>query len=108
MPPRRSARRRSGPTPPPTPTPTPTRTQIPTSMGVAAIEEMITQRVVTTVTNFNTERHEGSGHNNHNSHSDSLGNSWICSYKDFSNYKPKNFYGNGGVVELTRWLEKIE
>lgn len=31
-----------------------------------------------------------------------------CTYKDFMNYKPMNFYRNEGVVGLTKWIEKIE
>nr|KAJ0191788.1 hypothetical protein LSAT_V11C800446920 [Lactuca sativa] len=31
-----------------------------------------------------------------------------CSYKDFMNCKPRNFYGNECVVGLSRWFEKVE
>ena len=31
-----------------------------------------------------------------------------CSYKDFMTAKPKSFDGNGGVIALIRWSEKIE
>ncbi|KAI3518360.1 hypothetical protein L1887_07004 [Cichorium endivia] len=31
-----------------------------------------------------------------------------CSYKDFMSCKPKNFFGNEGIIGLTRWIEKIE
>lgn len=30
----------------------------------------------------------------------------VCTYKDFSNCKPKAFYGNEGIVGITRWIEK--
>ncbi|CAH1438405.1 unnamed protein product [Lactuca virosa] len=32
----------------------------------------------------------------------------VCTYKDFMNCKPKYFYGNEGVIGLTRWFERIE
>ncbi|GKE02169.1 reverse transcriptase domain-containing protein, partial [Tanacetum coccineum] len=31
-----------------------------------------------------------------------------CSYSEFLKYKPLDFKGTEGVVELTRWFEKIE
>nr|GEU83282.1 hypothetical protein [Tanacetum cinerariifolium] len=31
-----------------------------------------------------------------------------CFYADFMKWQPLNFKGNGGVVGLTRWIEKIE
>ena len=31
-----------------------------------------------------------------------------CSYKDFTNCKPKPFYGTGGVIALSQWFEKTE
>ncbi|GKF93580.1 hypothetical protein Tco_0283280, partial [Tanacetum coccineum] len=31
-----------------------------------------------------------------------------CSYKTFTACNPKEFDGKGGVVALTRWIEKIE
>lgn len=65
-------------------------------------------RVATIVDNYHVDRHKGSGHVNNSFHNDSRGNSRTCSYKDFSNCKPKNFYGNGEVIELSRWFEKIE
>lgn len=30
------------------------------------------------------------------------------SYKDFINSKPRDFYGNEGVVGLAHWFEKVE
>nr|GEZ44194.1 reverse transcriptase domain-containing protein [Tanacetum cinerariifolium] len=34
---------------------------------------------------------------------------WVgCSYKEFSACNPKEYDGKGGVVVLTRWIEKIE
>lgn len=35
-----------------------------------------------------------------------LGIQRACTYKDFINCKPRTFYGNEGVVGLTRWIEK--
>lgn len=31
-----------------------------------------------------------------------------CTYKEFMNFKPKPFYRNEGVVELTHWIKKME
>ncbi|GJV29216.1 reverse transcriptase domain-containing protein, partial [Tanacetum coccineum] len=31
-----------------------------------------------------------------------------CSYKEFLAYNPKEYDGKGGIVVLTRWIEKIE
>ncbi|GKD34287.1 reverse transcriptase domain-containing protein, partial [Tanacetum coccineum] len=31
-----------------------------------------------------------------------------CSYKEFLAYNPKEYDGKGGVVVLTRWIEKME
>ncbi|GKC47622.1 putative reverse transcriptase domain-containing protein, partial [Tanacetum coccineum] len=34
---------------------------------------------------------------------------WVdCSYKEFLAYNPKEYDGKGGVVVLTRWIEKME
>ena len=32
----------------------------------------------------------------------------VCTYKYFSNAKPRTFNGTGGMVTLKRWMEKIE
>ncbi|CAH1451841.1 unnamed protein product [Lactuca virosa] len=31
-----------------------------------------------------------------------------CTYKDFSNARPRTFNGTGGVIALKRWIEKVE
>lgn len=31
-----------------------------------------------------------------------------CSYKDFINCKPRNYYGNEGIVGLSHWIENVE
>ncbi|GKB13102.1 reverse transcriptase domain-containing protein [Tanacetum coccineum] len=36
------------------------------------------------------------------------GNRVGCSYKEFLAYNPKEYDGKGGVVVLTRWIEKME
>ncbi|GKB31370.1 putative reverse transcriptase domain-containing protein, partial [Tanacetum coccineum] len=36
------------------------------------------------------------------------GNRVGCSYKEFLAYNPKKYDGRGGVVVLTRWIEKME
>ncbi|GKF74004.1 hypothetical protein Tco_0220336, partial [Tanacetum coccineum] len=36
------------------------------------------------------------------------GNRLGCSYKEFLACNPKKYYGKGGAVVLTRWIEKME
>nr|GEX83358.1 reverse transcriptase domain-containing protein [Tanacetum cinerariifolium] len=36
------------------------------------------------------------------------GNRIGCSYKEFLACNPKEYYGNGGIVVLTRWIKKME
>ncbi|KAL4564493.1 hypothetical protein LXL04_028557 [Taraxacum kok-saghyz] len=75
----------------------------PPTMDLAAIEAMVDERVAAALANYESQRQQsldqggGSG-----------GNPKPCSYKDFLNCKPESFYGDGGVIELTRWFEKTE
>ncbi|GKB65837.1 hypothetical protein Tco_0927249 [Tanacetum coccineum] len=49
----------------------------------------------------------GNEHGNHRSgENNSNGNG--CTYKEFLACKPKVFYGKGGVLVYTRWVEKME
>ncbi|XP_023748177.1 uncharacterized protein LOC111896416 [Lactuca sativa] len=45
---------------------------------------------------------------NPSNHGDSRGHPGECSYKEFTNAKPKSFDDTGGVIALTRWFEKTE
>ncbi|GJU42131.1 hypothetical protein Tco_1195088 [Tanacetum coccineum] len=45
---------------------------------------------------------------NDNNEIDMIQSSGGCSYKEFLACKPKEYNGKGGVVVLTRWIEKIE
>nr|GEX04392.1 reverse transcriptase domain-containing protein [Tanacetum cinerariifolium] len=56
-------------------------------------EQIVTQ-LTTNVNNANGEC--GNGRNNG------------CSYKNFTSCNPKEFYGKGGAISLTRWIEKME
>ncbi|GKD49067.1 hypothetical protein Tco_1278043 [Tanacetum coccineum] len=48
--------------------------------------------------------------NNVNNANANGGNGWNngCSYKTFMACNPKEYDGKGGVIALTRWIEKIE
>ena len=32
----------------------------------------------------------------------------VCTYKDFTNAKPRLFNGTGGMITLKRWIDKVE
>ena len=51
----------------------------------------------------------GSGTGAHPSnHGESRGHPRECTYKDFTNAKPRSFNGSGGVMVLRQWIEKME
>ena len=66
------------------------------------LEALITQRVEAALARQQSSRRDNS------SQGDSSGGARVCSYKDFMGCKPTNFNGKGGVVALTRWIEKVE
>ncbi|KAL4565786.1 hypothetical protein LXL04_029892 [Taraxacum kok-saghyz] len=75
-----------------------------------AMEAMIAERVASALVAYeiaNPINNNGGGGGAGNP-GGSGGNPRPCSYKDFMNYKPLNFAGTGGVIELTRWFEKTE
>lgn len=72
-----------------------------TTMTSEQVEALITQRVEAALAR------QSSGRGN-SSQGDSSGGPRVCSYKDFMGCKPTTFNGKGGVVALTRWIEKVE
>ncbi|XP_023768386.1 uncharacterized protein LOC111916968 [Lactuca sativa] len=97
MPPRPRLIRRNNDTPPPPPPP-----QFDPVMFQVA--------VIATVTASMAQVNAGGagGGTDPQRQDGSQGKQKECSYKDFMTTKPKSFNGNGGVIALTRWLEKIE
>ncbi|GJS06469.1 reverse transcriptase domain-containing protein [Tanacetum coccineum] len=88
-------------------------------ISAAAIEQLITQRVVdallTYEANRNNENGNGNGNDNGNGSHDlasggrrTLHTARVCTYKEFLNCQPRNFKGNEGSVGLAYWFEKME
>ncbi|GJR96575.1 reverse transcriptase domain-containing protein [Tanacetum coccineum] len=89
------------------------------NMSAAAIERLISQRVVDALIDYeaNWNSRDGNGNRNDNgngSHDSGDGSrrplhtARGCTYKDFLNYQPLNFKGTEGVVGLAYWFEKME
>jgi hypothetical protein len=78
----------------------------PRPMSQAAIQALIAAQVAAALASYETLRQQSmeQGENS----GGSGGNARPCTYKDFLTCKPKSFLGDGGVIELTRWLEKTE
>ncbi|KAL4571035.1 hypothetical protein LXL04_017785 [Taraxacum kok-saghyz] len=75
-----------------------------------AMEAIIAQRVTEALVAYELA-HPGNGNGGGGGAGNPGGNGGNprpCSYKDFMNYRPHNFAGTGGVIELTRWFEKTE
>ncbi|GKE36798.1 reverse transcriptase domain-containing protein, partial [Tanacetum coccineum] len=84
---------RQNPTPESSPEPNPDIATIIAQQLQNIIPQIVTQ-VTTNVNNANG----GNGNGGNNG----------CSYKTFTACNPKEFDGKGGVVALTRWVEKME
>lgn len=95
MPPCRSNRRvnnTSTPLPPPPP-----------QMDIVIFQVVVTVVVAAAMAQINTNVTNGTGGGtNYTNQGDSQGQPRECSYKEFSNYKPKSFNGSRGVIALTR------
>ncbi|GKC47761.1 reverse transcriptase domain-containing protein [Tanacetum coccineum] len=79
------------------------------SLNVAAIEQLITQRVTEAMAAYEANQNNRNG--DENPHVNAGGVVSIareCTYQDFVKCQPLNFKGNEGVVGLTRWFEKME
>ena len=89
---------------PPIPLPPP-----PSHYDPAIFQATITAVVAAAITQINASGTSGAGSGAHNSiHEESIRHPRECSYKDFSNAKPKYFDGTGGIIALTCWYEKTE
>ncbi|GJV97538.1 hypothetical protein Tco_1549115 [Tanacetum coccineum] len=79
------------------------------SLNVAAIEQLITQRVTEAMAAYEANQNNRNG--DENPHVNAGGVVSIareCTYQDFVKCQPLNFKGTEGVVGLTRWFEKME
>ncbi|CAH1413024.1 unnamed protein product [Lactuca virosa] len=103
MPPRRNPRRNNvNETPPPPPPPPP-------QFDPAMFQAAVTAAVTAAMSHINTPGASGSGAGAHPSnHGESHEHLRECTYKDFSNAKPRTFNGTGGVMVLRQWIEKTE
>ena len=110
MPPRRNPRRnpnKETPIPPPPPPPEPL--QPPTPFDANMFQAAFTAAVAAAVSAINAPAPSGSGTGAPPSnHGESHGHPRECTYKDFTNAKPRNFNGTGGVMVLRQWIEKME
>ncbi|CAH1440061.1 unnamed protein product [Lactuca virosa] len=104
MPPRRNPRRNNNnetPIPPPPPPPP--------QFDVAMFQAAVTAAVAAPMSYINTPVPSGSGTGAPlSNHGESHGHPRECTYKDFTNAKPRNFNGTGGVMILRQWIEKTE
>ena len=106
MPPRRNPRR--NPTNE-TPIPPPQPPQPPSLFDATMFQAAFTAAVAAAVSAINAPVPSGSGTGAHPSnHGESHGHPWECTYKDFTNAKPRNFNGTGRVMLLRQWIEKME
>ncbi|KAL7583029.1 hypothetical protein Lser_V15G43284 [Lactuca serriola] len=107
MPPRRNPRHNpynETPIPPPPQPPQP-----PPPFDAAIFQVAFIAAVAVVVSAMNGHVHSGSGTSAPPSHHDeSHGHPMECTYKDFTNAKPQNFNGTGGVMVLRQWIEKTE
>ena len=103
MPSRRNPRRNNGeeaPIPPPPPPP---------QFDAAMCQAAVTAAVVTAMSQINTPVTTGSGIGTlPSNHGESHGQPRECTYKDFTNAKPRMFNGTGGVMILRQWIERTE
>ena len=79
-------------------------------MNSASFQATVSIAVTATLTHIN-QGTDGGGIENgvgSSNHGDNHGHQIKCSYKDFTNTKPRSFNGSGGIIALTRWIEKTE
>ena len=110
MPPRRSIRRNpnnEAPIPPPPPLPEPLQPPNPSDANM--FQAAFTATVAAVVSAINAPVPSGSGTcAPPSNHGESHGHPRECTYKDFTNAKPRSFNGTGGVMVLRQWIEKME
>ena len=99
MPPRKRPSSKNNNPPPPPPSP----------FDPAMFQVAVTAAVAAAMSQMNPGGSGGPGGGTQPQNQEgSQGHQKECSYKDFMNAKPKSFDDNGGVIALTRWLEKIK
>ncbi|XP_023735891.2 uncharacterized protein LOC111883799 [Lactuca sativa] len=105
MSPRRNPRRggATGAAPPP-PLPPP-----PPQFDPVMFQAAVTTVVATAISQINTNNAGGASNGpTISNNGDSQGRSRECTYKDFTNAKPKAFNGSRGFIALLKWFEKTE
>ncbi|KAL7615121.1 hypothetical protein Lser_V15G04828 [Lactuca serriola] len=75
-------------------------------MDAAMFQTAVTAAVTAAMAQMSNNR-SGGGTNNF-TNGQSQGRSGVCTYKDYTNGKPIPFYGTGGVMALSQWIEKTE
>ncbi|KAI3739579.1 hypothetical protein L2E82_29988 [Cichorium intybus] len=90
---------------------TPAGTPDPHMMNSATFQAVVTAAVTAAIAQINNNGTNGSGSRNATNDSTNVetsNHSRVCTYKDFVNCKLVAFHGTGGVIALTRWIEKTE
>ncbi|GKC88112.1 putative reverse transcriptase domain-containing protein, partial [Tanacetum coccineum] len=78
-------------------------------LNVAAIKQLITQRVTEAMTAYEPNQNNQNRNGNPNVNAGGVVPvARECTYQDFVKCQPLNFKGTEEVVGLTRWFEKIE
>lgn len=82
---------------------------LPPQYDIVAIRAEIASAVAVAIAQVNHQGTSGSGSGIVTpNHGEGQGRSRECSYKDFTNGKPKPFNGSGGVITLMHWFEMNE
>lgn len=98
MPPRKPTRH--NPPPPPSPPPS--------AIDTAALNAAVAAAVATTMAQYHSTDASRGGTPVNSTQGELLVRSRECSYKDFTNCKPKSFKGTDGVIALSQWFEKTD
>ncbi|XP_023735791.1 uncharacterized protein LOC111883699 [Lactuca sativa] len=102
MPPKKSNRKKTNP-------PTNPPSLPPPRYDHAVFQAVVTAIVAATMSQIHASGTSGANSGaNPSNQGNSQGHPRECSYKDFTNDKPKSSDGTGGVNVLTRWFEKTE
>lgn len=80
----------------------------PPQFNPAVFQVALTAVVTAAFTQINISGTSRGGTRINSDQGDSHGHPRECSYKDFTNCKPKAFHGNGGIIALSQWFDKIE
>lgn len=81
----------------------------PPQHDLVAFQAAVTTAVAAAMTQICTSVTSGSGSGAHpTNYGYTYGHPRECSYKDFTNCKPKSFKGDGEVITIMQWFEKTE